>query len=860
MGTGARPSLDPFIGKVLGGTYQILRLVGKGGMGAVYEAQHTRLTKRFAIKILLSQEKPSREELARFHREASVLGRLGNRHIVEVFDFNYTPEGVPYVVMDLLHGQDLRSHLKQRGPMPLGLVVDLCGQIASGLTAAHRRGVIHRDLKPANIFLCAPEGGSGAGELLAKLLDFGLCREQHTSDQLTQHHQFLGTPHYMSPEQAACEPVDARSDVYALGTVLFEALTGQTAFPGSTRDEVFERVRRDPPPRASSHVRGVPAGVDAVLVKAMAKRPADRFGSARELWEALHGAYLQAPGTRRSQPRYQPSFGSEVETDDLATRPSTGLTLVPGGGSTLSVGPSLIPPGFDNASDLAPNTVIGSYRLLEQIGVGGMGTVWRAEHKTIGRSAAIKVLHPHCSAHPEILTRFFNEARAATSISDPGIVQIFDFGRHNDGRAFLAMELLEGEPLSKRLHRLGYVGLVESLILMRQVASSLGAAHARGIVHRDLKPENLFIVPDPAVIGGERVKILDFGVAKLVDDAGVNTTASTMLGTPMYMSPEQCRGAGEVDARSDVYAMGCNLFTLLTGRPPFKAAGSGDIIAMHLREPAPALSSRVSGIPREVDRLVQRCLAKSPGDRFANGAELAAALGELLELPSVLAARARTVRATSPPTTTPDTTLSSASSQVSFVPVPTRSWRASKRAIAIAAAAWGAAGVVGWWYVSGRDSSSASATTPPASLEAVSSSREPTVPADSATLTEPGPRELMTQQIRDGLAAFATWASTHPGAPCPRLADLGGPIVDPWGHPVQLTCTDQPADQIIGVRSFGPDGAPATDDDVASWQLGNEITSLVRGSRWVGTRPVKPKRVRPKPKPRPDNDGIPTTR
>src|SRR3954454_2598860 len=197
---------------------------------------------------------------------------------------------------------------------------------------------------------------------------------------------------------------------------------------------------------------------------------------------------------------------------------------------------------------MVEGTQIGAYRVVKKIGEGGMGSVWLAEHLALGRRAAIKVLHPEVSNRPDIVTRFFNEARAATAISDPGIVQIFDFGQHVDGSAYIVMELLDGEPLDRRLQRAGALGLVDGLRLMRQVASTLGAAHARGIIHRDLKPENIYIVRDPEVPGGERAKVLDFGIAKLAGtDVGVKTQTEAMLGTPAFMSPEQCRGAAHVD-------------------------------------------------------------------------------------------------------------------------------------------------------------------------------------------------------------------------------------------------------------------------------------------------------------------------
>ena len=271
-------------------------------------------------------------------------------------------------------------------------------------------------------------------------------------------------------------------------------------------------------------------------------------------------------------------------------------------------------------------STVGSYRILQQLGEGGMGAVYLAEHALLGRRAAIKVLLPALSRREEIVTRFFNEARAATAIPDPGIVQIFDFGFH-EGVAFIVMELLVGEALDKRLETQGRLAAAAALRIARQIAGTLGAAHERGIIHRDLKPENIFLVRDPEVAGGERVKILDFGIAKLagVDPGTVKTQVGTVMGTPLYMSPEQCRGAGEVDHRSDVYALGCVLYHMICGRPPFVAQGMGEVLAMQMYEEAVA-----PGVGVEVDAMVLRCLAKNPGGRFANMAEVAAEAERLL--------------------------------------------------------------------------------------------------------------------------------------------------------------------------------------------------------------------------------------
>jgi len=289
-----------------------------------------------------------------------------------------------------------------------------------------------------------------------------------------------------------------------------------------------------------------------------------------------------------------------------------------------------------------------------------MGTVYLAEHTQLGRRAALKVLHPMLSVRDEFVTRFFNEARAASAISDAGIVQIFDVGRHVDGCAYIVMELLEGEPLDRRLRRIGALQLHDAVRIIRQVANSLGAAHARNIVHRDIKPENIFMVPDAEVIGGERAKLLDFGIAKLVGDSQFKTNTSAVMGTPAFMSPEQCRGAGRVDARSDVYSLGCVLFTLISGRPVFEADGGGEVIAMHLRETPPRLSTRVRNVPPALDELIARCLEKDPARRFSTASALAVAVTDVLGGPIAESGRF-TPRPRPTPQRPQQTTLSSAS-------------------------------------------------------------------------------------------------------------------------------------------------------------------------------------------------------
>jgi serine/threonine protein kinase len=288
---------------------------------------------------------------------------------------------------------------------------------------------------------------------------------------------------------------------------------------------------------------------------------------------------------------------------------------------------------------------IGQYRIVKKLGAGGMGAVYLGEHILLGRRAAIKTLLPTLSKNREIAERFFNEARATSAISDPGVVQIFDFGYHVDGTAYIVLELLEGESLANRIDRLGQLPVGEALRIARQVAASLAVAHERGIVHRDLKPDNIFLIHDGEAHGGERTKILDFGICKLRRDDVRITGSGVMVGTPVYMSPEQCRGnSADIDHRSDIYALGCVLFHMLTGRLPFEHDAPGDFIVSHMQNPAPAPSSLVPALPSMVDEIMMGCLAKSPGARFQSMGELHAALTSALDrisVPGVATALAR---------------------------------------------------------------------------------------------------------------------------------------------------------------------------------------------------------------------------
>jgi eukaryotic-like serine/threonine-protein kinase len=263
--------------------------------------------------------------------------------------------------------------------------------------------------------------------------------------------------------------------------------------------------------------------------------------------------------------------------------------------------------------------LFGNYRAISVLGEGGMGVVYLAEHPEIGRRVAVKVLHADFTRDEQVLGRFLNEARAANAIRHPNIIEILDTGILADQTPYLVMELLEGESLAARIKRVGAMPIGDICDFAYQTASALNAAHAKGIVHRDLKPDNLFIVPDPHEEGRERMKVLDFGIAKLQQQSladSVKTRTGTLMGTPIYMSPEQCRGVRTVDHRTDVYSLGVILYEMVVGRPPFVSEGFGDLVNMHMNVPPEPPRRLRPDLPLGIESLILTMLAKAPEERF----------------------------------------------------------------------------------------------------------------------------------------------------------------------------------------------------------------------------------------------------
>jgi hypothetical protein len=406
---------------------------------------------------------------------------------------------------------------------------------------------------------------------------------------------------------------------------------------------------------------------------------------------------------------------------------------------------------------------INNYEIRSVLGEGGMGAVYLAEHPMIARQVAVKVLHPSFAREPEMVARFINEAKAANAIGHPGIVDVLDVGTLPDQTPYLIMELLKGEGLEARLERVGRLPVAAALDFAKQAASALAAAHAAGIVHRDLKPANLFVTQDREDPARERLKVLDFGIAKLLrglEGNQVKTGTGAVMGTPAYMSPEQSLGrSAEVDHRTDIYALGVILHRMLAGATPFQAEGGGEMMMLHVTTPPPPLGSLNPEVSAELEALVLRALAKKPEDRFQSMAELRQEVMAIIDPRSVPTVRAMGREAPAarvaveapiaqlrrPPDAAMFTTLSSTASQVGRhegAPVKRRRpWLALGGAGVAAAAAIGVlvtrAGSPSRSETRTMEPAAVSATKPPARPAVVPAPAVTPAPLDRPTAAAP---------------------------------------------------------------------------------------------------------------------------
>ena len=379
-GTALRPKdSDSLVGRVLADRYHILKRIGEGGMGRVYLGEHVKMNRQCAIKVMSPALMNDHESAARFAREASSAARIIHPNVAAVFDYGES-EGLIYLVMEYVEGEPLSRILAREAPLSVERALELARQIADGLGAAHELGIVHRDLKPDNILVSRTR----SGREIAKVVDFGIAKavQDNSSDALTRTGLVIGTPEFMSPEQLLGDPIDARSDLYALGCILHLMLTASPPFSAPTREQMIKRRLTEEAPHVQQLDPGLPDSVDRIVARLLARSPADRYGSAVEVRDALAGTHARRTSaeaatrgslaTPRSAPTMKfasaalaPTEVTEIAAGPRRSRPrprvasiALGVVLVAGGALVVrgarSGGDTLAPPVPSEAAPTQP--------------------------------------------------------------------------------------------------------------------------------------------------------------------------------------------------------------------------------------------------------------------------------------------------------------------------------------------------------------------------------------------------------------------------------------------------------------------------------------------------------------------------
>jgi serine/threonine protein kinase len=562
------------VGQILDSRYEVLAPLAEGGMGAVYRARRTLLGDEVAIKIIRADHSGP-EAIERFLRESRACAQLRHPNIVSIYDFNADDPQRPFLVMELLSGPSLDQILAARGALTLDDVRTIVPAICSALALAHSRGIVHRDLKPANIVAheFVPR------QVVYKIVDFGLAniRQSTTDARLTAAHQFLGTIAYASPEQLTGGSVDSRSDVYSLGAVIFELVTGRVPFDGGDVLAVLSAHLSQPPPAPRDVRPDLPAWLDEVVLRALAKTPGDRWADIGEMGQLF--AARHAERTTRS--------------------------------ATV--------PGMSNLLD--------TYELGERIGPGRLGSdVYQGVHRALGHPVAIRVLRGGGPWKAAVRARFLREARTL-QIVHPSIIHVRDYGEEPD-LVYLVTDHIEGVSLRDALKQSGALTWDRLCRLVGHLVEAARVLHRKQGLLCGLTPEIIRITPDD---DGERLMISTAGIWD-ADDLLSTLQEQTVRGTGLadaelrYVAPELLTGQA-ADLRSDVFTIGVLAYEMATGTLPYDGTSMPALLGQMLRgvpeDPrakAPTLTPAAAGA-------ILTALRPQPSDRFAGAREFGAAFG-----------------------------------------------------------------------------------------------------------------------------------------------------------------------------------------------------------------------------------------
>ncbi len=590
----------PLIGRIIAERFQITSFIGDGRVAQVFCAQQDEEPRHVALKVVLPTLCADPDVVGRFLFAAEKCKRLQHAGVVPTHAAGEDRD-VLYLATDLVMGESLRSAVDARGPLAERDALRVTSEICRALEYALLQGVLHRNLRPSNVLLTqrsdAPE------REIVQLCDFAMGDVVEV---------LRARDPYAAPELVRGETGDPRADVYAVGALLFELLSGRShrREMGAGAAQAVARERAEHAQRPAP----VRSALLQMLAQMLAPSPAHRYDSVREL--AVDLAELEARPS--SVPAEAPETWADRDANATPPRPNVVVRQQ----------------AAERELGLVGRTLDERFYVASFMRSGGMAHLFHATSVSDGARIVIKVLHPRLADEPGLVKRFAREARLAAELVHPHIIEIVHVGE-----LFFAMELLTGEDLSRRLRQRGRLPEAHAAQIAIEVADALDYAHGRDVVHRDIKPANIMIC---SAAERERVKLLDFGIAKLVENTqgrivsadltrnrSALTSVGDLVGTPRYMSPEQGRAEG-IDRRSDLYSLGVVLYEMVTGVAPFDGETALQIIARHVQEAPMPPSALAPDLDGELERLILQLLAKDPAARPASAREVKMRLEAML--------------------------------------------------------------------------------------------------------------------------------------------------------------------------------------------------------------------------------------
>ena len=604
---------DEWVGREIG-RFQILTTLGRGSLGPVYKARDLKLGRCVAAKVVQIDDDAAS---ARLVREAQTAAGLQHPCLLTVLEVA-EQDGFLFIFSELMSRGTLADWLSGHGPAKPHQAAAVIIAAARGLAHAHRHNVTHRDVKPSNVYL--------GDAKTVKLGDFGLARTLQEAAGLTRTALTTARLQHAAPELCRGKPAGIASDIYSLGSVLHQLITGVAPCPGDNPAELINHKLRSRLPDVRTLRAEVSADLAGVIAKAVEPDPSLRYADADRFADELKLASPRSTGTQilpALTVRHHPD-AVQTQIEPVVVPASLRSRSRSGGSATRTEEIRVVVPEDDPAPD--------GYEWVAEIGRGPHSLVRQARDlRAGGRLVAIKLLEGDIAVTAEDRARFRLEAEAAARLRHPNIVQVYEVGEH-EGRPFFALELCAGGTLADRAAGRPLPPR-QAAEIMAIVARALHSAHKRGLLHRNLCPANILLTAEGAP------KVADFGMAAVQDVKSLVSGASRAIGRPGYMAPEQINDQSRVGPSADVWAAGAVLYELLTGRPPLVGDSPRNTLrAALVRDPVPP-RQLVPEVPADLETICLKCLARSPSDRYATAGALSDDLRNFVERRPIAATR-----------------------------------------------------------------------------------------------------------------------------------------------------------------------------------------------------------------------------